>query len=63
MLKLDLDKLTVDSFRTSELSAPDSPRFMYEQESKIYCTVLQHTEQVSCYASDCGTCGGTECWV
>jgi hypothetical protein len=63
MLKLDLDTLTVDSFNTSELSAPTAPRYMYAQESQIRYTVLRHTEQVSCYASDCGTCGGTECWA
>jgi hypothetical protein len=63
MLKLDLDTLTVDSFTTSELSATDSPRFLYAQQSRIHYTVLQHTQQVSCNASDCGTCGGTDCWA
>lgn len=60
MLKLDLDTLTVDSFNTS---AADSPSSMYAQESQIHYTVLRHTEQISCRASDCGTCGGTDCWV
>ncbi len=60
MMKLDLDKLTVDSFNTS---AADSPDYMYEQASKIHNTVLQHTQQISCRASDCGTCGGTDCWA
>ena len=63
MLKLDLDNLTVDSFNTSEVSAPGSPRYLYAQQSKLEYTVLQHTERVSCYASDCGTCGGSECWA
>lgn len=56
MLKLDLDALRVESFTAESVSE-------YEQASRIHYTVLRHTEQISCYASDCGTCGGTECWA
>jgi hypothetical protein len=55
MLKLDLDDLRVESFTASSMRESAA--------SEIHYTVLRHTEQISCYASDCGTCGGTDCWV
>jgi hypothetical protein len=57
-LVLDPELLAVESFSTATPGAS-----MTIATSVIHDTVARSTEWVSCYASDCGTCGGTDCWA
>jgi hypothetical protein len=55
-LALDPDQLHVDSF------VADGPAQLIALPT-IHDTVLRPTEAISCYRTDCGTCGGTDCWA
>ncbi|HET7464520.1 MAG TPA: hypothetical protein VFJ82_24890 [Longimicrobium sp.] len=57
-LVLDPELLAVESFTAA---IPDGSANLVS--SIIRDTVARETEWISCYASDCGTCGGTDCWV
>jgi hypothetical protein len=58
-LALALENLGVESFTTGTGGPEDG----VGAQSYYQHTVLYHTEQVSCYNTDCGTCGGTDCWA
>lgn len=58
-LSLDPESLAVESF--SATSKPGETQL--PGTSVIHDTVLRSTEWISCFKSDCGTCGGTDCWV